>query len=73
MSSQRKKFVPLDCPVCGLLFRDLNDSLQYLESGCCVACWVGFVEPLQKLNKNDRYVPTRQEINGWKKKIKKHN
>ncbi len=31
MSSQRKKFVPLDCPVCGLLFRDLNDSLQYLE------------------------------------------
>ena len=73
MSNPRKKFVPLDCPVCSLLFRDLNDSLQYLESGCCIACWVGFVEPLQKLRKDDGYIPTRQEINDWKKKIRKHN
>ena len=73
MSDQHSKFVPLDCPVCGLMFRDLTDSLQYLESKCCVECWVGFVEPLQKLKKDDEYFPKRQEINAWKKKIKKHN
>jgi len=73
LNFHRKKPVPLDCPLCRKMFRDLQDSLQYLESGCCTDCWLGFVEPLKKINKDEEYFPTRQEINQWKKKLKGHN
>ena len=30
--------VPHDCPVCGLMFRDMNDILSYEEFECCTDC-----------------------------------
>jgi len=35
--------VPHDCPVCGLMFRDMNDVLSYEEFECCTDCQDQFV------------------------------
>ena len=63
------RFVPLDCPMCGFLFRDFQDCMQYLENKCCVACWIGFLEPLKKMNENEEYTPTTEEIASWREKV----
>lgn len=35
--------VPHDCPVCGLMLRDMNDCLSYEEFECCTECQDKFV------------------------------
>ena len=62
-------FVPLDCPVCFYMIRDMQDSIQYLECGCCVDCWISFLEPLRKMRGNEEYLPTEKEILAYRKKI----
>ena len=64
-------FVPLDCPVCDLMMRDMRDSVQYLESKCCVECWVSFVEPARKLNKDEQYFPSDEDILQYREKLSK--
>ena len=62
-------FVPLDCPVCDLMMRDMRDSVQYLESKCCVQCWISLVEPLRKLKKDADYNPTEEDISVYLEKL----
>ena len=62
-------FVPLDCPVCGLMMRDMRDSVQYLESKCCVECWVSFVEPERKIRKDKQYLPSAEDILKYREKL----
>ena len=62
-------FVPLDCPVCELIMRDMKDSVQYLETKCCVQCWISFVEPLRKLKKNKSFFPSKEDISGYREKL----
>jgi hypothetical protein len=62
-------FVPLDCPLCGFLFRDFQDCMQYLEAKCCTECWISFLEPIKKLNGDDDYEPSSSEIAGWREKV----
>ncbi len=64
-------FAPVDCPICNLMLEDLNDSIQYLETGCCGNCWVSFLEPLRKLKQDDDYEPTKKEMKEWNKKLAK--
>ena len=67
--SDSAHFVPLDCPLCSFLLRDFQDCMQYLETECCTECWVGFLEPLRKLNENEEYVPISKEIATWREKV----
>lgn len=62
-------FVPLDCPLCSLMMRDMRDSTQYLETKCCVQCWISLVEPLRKLHKDKSYFPTDEDISSHKEKL----
>ena len=62
-------FVPLDCPICDLMMRDMKDSVQYLEAKCCIQCWISFTEPLKKLKGDDGYLPTEQDISSYKEKL----
>jgi len=64
-------FVPLDCPVCNLMIRDMRDSVQYLESKCCVECWVSFVEPERKLRNDEQYLPSAEDILTYREKLSK--
>ena len=61
--------VPVDCPTCELMLRDSNDLAQYHTSQCCVDCWIGFLEPLRKLNEDDQYLPNSVEINAYRSRI----
>lgn len=61
--------VPIDCPVCQHMMRDTRDASRYQTSGCCVDCWIGFLEPLRKLNVDDTYLPNSTEIKSYRKKI----
>jgi len=65
-------FVPLDCPVCDLMMRDARDAARYHSSRCCVDCWVGFLEPLRKLKRDEEYLPTDSEIESYRSKITSH-
>ena len=62
-------YVPLDCPICCMMIRDMYDSARYLESRCCVDCWISLVERLQKLNKDNKYYPSKKEIIEYKEKL----
>ena len=64
-------FVPLDCPVCNLMMRDMRDSVQYLECKCCVQCWISFVEPARKLRKDENYLPSQEDIFEYREKLSK--
>lgn len=63
------QYAPLDCPVCLLMLRDANDLARYHSSKCCVDCWIGFLEPLRKLNSDDQYLPNSAELKAYRKKI----
>jgi hypothetical protein len=54
--------IPLDCPVCNLLFRDRADTLSYQEVGCCTQCANVFVYPNRK-----------RWLNSWRPSINKIN
>lgn len=62
-------YVPLDCPICCMMIRDMYDSSRYLESKCCVDCWISLVERLKKFNKDEKYYPTEQEILEYREKL----
>lgn len=66
-------YVPLDCPVCELMMRDSNDISRYYASGCCQDCWIGFLEPLVLLNKDEGYLPNSTEIQAYRKKLAEIN
>jgi hypothetical protein len=53
------------------MMRDIMDCTQYLETRCCVECWVSFLEPLRKLRKDEDYTPTEEEIKEWNQKLAK--
>jgi len=67
--SKDEEYVPIDCPICELMIRDSRDSSRYYASGCCVECWIGFLEPLRKLNLDEGYLPTRGELEAYRKKV----
>jgi hypothetical protein len=52
------------------MMRDLNDCVQYNLAKCCVDCWVGFLEPIRKLKKDDTYLATEEQIIAYRKKIR---
>ena len=62
-------YVPLDCPICCMMIRDMYDSSRYLESRCCVDCWISFVEASKKLNKDEQYYPSEEEILEYREKL----
>ena len=62
-------FVPLDCPICELMLRDVTDVAQYCTSGCCVDCWIGFLEPLRLLKRDEQYLPNSTELNAYRDKL----
>ncbi len=62
-------FVPLDCPVCGLMMRDLADGIVYFKGACCSDCWVTFVEPIRKIKLDDEYLPSSEEIKNYRDKL----
>lgn len=61
--------VPIDCPICEFMIRDARDASRYQTSGCCIDCWIGFLEPLRKLNVDNAYLPNSTEIKSYRKKI----
>ena len=65
-----RSYVPLDCPYCEYMMRDLDDCAQYQITGCCTECWVGFLEPLRKLSADDGYLPSMAEIEDYRRKIR---
>ena len=68
--NDNSSFVPLDCPMCGYMMRDMSDCAQYYMSGCCVDCWIGFLEPLRKQKQDDGYLPSIAELEDYRKKIR---
>ena len=68
-ASNDHSYVPLDCPVCQLMMRDSADVSRYYVSKCCVDCWIGFLEPLRKLNRDEEYLPTGSEIESYRKRL----
>lgn len=62
-------YVPIDCPICNLMIRDTNDVTRYHSSKCCVDCWIGFLEPLRKLNRDEGYLPTGSEIESYRNRV----
>ena len=62
-------FVPLDCPICELMMRDMKDSVQYLETSCCVECWISFVEPSRKLREDESFSPSEEDISRYREKL----
>ena len=69
-ANKHKEHVPIDCPVCELMIRDSRDVSRYFSSGCCVDCWIGFLEPLRKLKLDEGYLPTRAELESYRNKIR---
>ena len=65
-----ESYVPLDCPFCERMMRDMNDCVQYHISGCCVECWIAFLEPLRKINEDAGYLPTEAELKEYRKKVR---
>jgi len=63
-------FVPLDCPMCDCMMRDIADCSQYQITGCCTECWVGFLEPIRKQTQDDGYLPSIAELEDYRKKIR---
>ena len=68
-SSLGSGFVPLDCPICEYMIRDSKDAMTFQEVGCCVDCWIGFLEPIRKLRCDDKYLPNASEIKDYRKRI----
>jgi hypothetical protein len=52
-----------------MIMRDMRDSVQYLESKCCIQCWISLVEPLRKLKKNESFSPTEEDISSYREKL----
>ena len=40
---EQEHAVPLDCPICDLSFRDMNDIISYESWECCTDCAQHFV------------------------------
>lgn len=53
MSDMEK--IPHDCPVCGLMLRDMNDVLSFEDYRCCTDC-------------QDRFV--YRDLDGWMRGIR---
>lgn len=70
MLDEKESYVPLDCPMCELIMRDISDCARYQVSGCCVECWIGFLEPLRKQTCDDEYLPNVAELENYRKKIR---
>lgn len=70
MHEHSSSHVPIDCPYCELMMRDLGDCIQYQTKGCCVECWLGFLEPLRKISGDDGYLPSVAEIKSYREKIR---
>ena len=66
-------YVPLDCPVCERMIRDVNDISRYYVSKCCQDCWIGFLEPLVLLSEDTGYLPNSTELQAYREKIAKMN
>lgn len=66
---KQSSHIPIDCPVCELMMRDSRDATQYQMSKCCIDCWIGFLEPLRKLNRDDAYLPSSTEIKSYRERI----
>lgn len=70
VSKNDSTYVPIDCPVCELMMRDNKDVSRYYLSKCCVDCWISFLEPLRKLNRDEGYLPSSSEIKTYRAKQK---
>jgi len=70
MHDKSESYVPLDCPVCGYMMKDVNDCIQYYSTQCCTDCWIGFLEPLRKQTQDDGYLPNIAELDDYRKKIR---
>jgi hypothetical protein len=58
---------PLDCPVCGFLLRDRQDTLSYEEFECCTQCVDVFVYPNKQQWENS-WRPGPNKINKEREK-----
>jgi len=62
-------YVPIDCPICGFMMRDTKDVTQYYSTKCCIDCWIGFLEPIRKLKRDEGYLPTGSEIDSYRNRV----
>lgn len=72
-SNVYKQAVPLDCPVCKFMLRDLEDAESYLKNGCCIDCFISFIGPTRSLKGDDTYLPSGESLKKWRDKVKQHN
>ena len=66
----QKDVIPLDCPVCNLSFRDINDILCYETWQCCTDCKHHFVFKDQEAWLAGAR-PEKEEIEKFKQYLKK--
>ena len=60
-SSNAKKVVPLECPVCKYLMRNIDDEKSYHQFECCESCETYWARPnLQKWKEGWR--PTLEQV-----------
>jgi hypothetical protein len=69
VSDKSKTFVPIDCPICEFMIRDSRDVSSYYNNKCCVDCWIGFLEPIRKLKRDEEYLPTGSEIKSYRNRV----
>jgi hypothetical protein len=60
--------IPHDCPVCGLMFRDMNDVLSFEEYECCTDCQDHFAyRDLAAWRQGHR--PSQQEVEKFREQL----
>ena len=62
--------IPLDCPICDLSFRDMNDIISYEMYQCCTDCAHQFVFK-DKESWASGIRPEKEEIEKFKQYLKK--
>ena len=60
--------IPHDCPVCGFMLRDMEDTISYEEYECCTDCQLHFVHrDLQGWLSGSR--PDSEQIEEFRRKL----
>ena len=68
--SPENEHIPLDCPICNLSFRDMNDIISYETHQCCTDCAQQFVfKDREAWASGVR--PEKEEIEKFKQYLKK--
>ena len=59
--------VPVWCPICSYIMKG-KSTVTYYKSGCCVNCYIEFVEDREERWKNG-WRPTQEHVQSFRKKL----